>query len=89
MPTSNRPASSAEPAVRTILAAMLWLSARHRECPTTDSRHALARQVYRLALHPDTRPDDLANGLRLAGMADGDIALWRNLAVAGGGSQPN
>lgn len=77
------------PTVRTILAAMLWLSARHRERPTPDSCHALVRQAHRLDLHPETTPEDMANGLRLAGMTGAGIALWHGMAVAGPVSRPH
>jgi len=69
------------PPVRTILAALLWLSARPRMHPA-DPRalRALTRQLHRLAIHPDATAEDLAVGMRLASSACLDALDWLTLA---------
>ena len=69
------------PTVRTILAALLWLSARPRMHPA-DPRalRALTRQLHRLVMHPDAIAEDLAVGMRLAGAACLDAMDWLTLA---------
>ena len=69
------------PPVKTILAALLWLSARSRMHPA-DPRalRALSRQLHRLAMHPDATAEDLAVGMRLASSADLDALDWLTLA---------
>lgn len=85
-PPARQPTAGGEaagmPPVRTILAAMVWLSARHRASPEPKTAHALARQARRLALHPQATAEDLAAGLRLAGAACQDIPGWMSLCAA-------
>jgi len=79
----RRPVAEADgiPPVKTILAALIWLTARRRSHP--DDQHALralTRQLHRLAIHPDATREDLNVGLRLAGSACLDAMDWLALA---------
>ncbi len=67
--------SDALPSVRTILAALLWLSSRSGDKPGPESMRAMALQLQRLAVHPHASPGDLRAGLRLAGGACADLLL--------------
>lgn len=73
---SVKPETLALPAVKTILSALVWLAAKHREAPTRETLHAMASQARWLLMHPDASSDDLISGLNLAGMAYHDSLLW-------------
>jgi hypothetical protein len=71
-----KPETVALPPVKTILNALVWLAAKHRESPTRETLHAMASQARWLLMHPDARADDLISGLNLAGVAYHDSLLW-------------
>ena len=64
------------PPVKTILSAMLWLAAKHREAPTRETAHALVCQARWLVLHPDATREDILAGLDLACVTYHDTLLW-------------
>jgi hypothetical protein len=64
------------PPVKTILSALVWLAAKHREAPTRETLHALACQARWLVLHPDATSEDMLTGLNLACVSYHDTLLW-------------
>jgi hypothetical protein len=70
--------------IKTILASLLWLSARHRETPGPDTLGAMEKQFQRLAVHPQATREDLALGLRLASGVCVDALLWLSACAQGG-----
>lgn len=70
--------------IKTILASLLWLSARHREKPGPDTLGAMEKQFQRLAVHPQATREDLALGLRLASGASVKALLWLSVCAQGG-----
>jgi hypothetical protein len=75
-PGELKPETVALPPVKTILNALVWLAAKHRESPTRETLHAMASQARWLLMHPDACADDLISGLNLAGVAYHDSLLW-------------
>ena len=65
VPCEFKPETVALPPVKTILSALVWLAAKHRESPTRETRHAMASQARWLLMHPDARADDLISGFNL------------------------
>lgn len=64
------------PPVRVLLASLLWLAAKQRECPMPATLRAIALQLQRLALHPEASAEDKRAGLRLACETYHDALLW-------------
>lgn len=75
------------PPVRVILAAIVWLAARHKERATPQTRHALVCQAHRLLLHPYATPDDQVSGLRLAGLAQNEVLASHSVFLVGPGQE--
>ncbi len=73
------------PPVRVLLASLLLLASKQRECPKPATLRALALQMQRLALHPEASAEDKRAGLRLACETYHDALGW--LAACGDAGQ--